>query len=100
MEGFDDGLTTAKGWNNFGGGTVAGRFGGRAALNQWGVMTRSYPGALTNTIVIGVAISSSQTATTVSLMTSGMARVGLVSGGNSYLRIIVATVECNIPTGH
>ncbi len=99
MEGFDDGLTTAKGWNNFGGGTVTGRFGGRAALNQWGVMTRSYPGALTNTIVIGVAISSSQTATTVPLMTSGMARVGLVSGGYIALYRSDNNAQIAISTG-
>ena len=81
MEGFDDGLTTAKGWNNFGGGLITGRFGGKAALNQWGTLTRPYPTALTGTIIIGVAIMSSQTTTTVPLMTNGMARVSLVAGG-------------------
>jgi hypothetical protein len=81
MEGFDDGLTTAKGWNNFGGGTVTGRFGGKAALSQWSTMVRTYPSALTNTTFIGAAFSFSQITATYSMFTNGMARVTLVNGG-------------------
>lgn len=81
MEGFDDGLTTAKGWNNFGGGTVTGRFGGKAALSQWSTMVRTYPSALTNTIFVGAAFSFSQITATYPMLTNGMARVTLVNGG-------------------
>lgn len=81
MEGFDDGLTSAKGWNNFGGNFVGGRFGGKAAISQWSTTTRTYPGALSSTIYIGAAFSFSQITATYSMLTNGMARVTLVNGG-------------------
>jgi hypothetical protein len=81
MEGFDDGLTLAKGWVNFGGNWVTGRFGGKAALSQWSTSIRTYPSALTNTIFVGAAFSFSQITATYSMLTNGMARVTLVAGG-------------------
>jgi len=99
MEGFDDSLTTAKGWVNFGGNWVTGRFGGKAALNQWGALSRAYPSALTNTVVVGTALMTSQITGNLSLMTHGMARVSLVAGGYVALYRSDNNTQIAISTG-
>lgn len=86
IDGFDDGLIATKGWGPTSYSSLpsisAGRFGGGAANrgSNWGFY-RPYPTPPTGTTIVGVALCPTSLTQTYTLLTHGVARVKVVSGG-------------------
>lgn len=91
MEGFDDGLMQQKGWvgtwqpNNYPS-TVTGRFGGKAMQEAYlGGVQRNYATPLTGTVIVGCGVMPWGTTSTMTILTHGMARLKVATGGNLAL---------------
>lgn len=91
IEGFDDGLMQQKGWvgtwspTNYPS-TVSGRFGGKAMQEAYlGGIQRAYATPLTGTVILGCGAMPWGTTNTMTIVTHGMARLKIVTGGNLAL---------------
>ena len=90
MEGFDDGLMIQKGWiGTYSGNNpsvVAGRFGGKALVESYiGGLQRYYGTPPTGTVIMGCAVAPSAITTVLTIVTQGMARLKVSTGGNLAL---------------
>lgn len=91
MEGFDDGLMQQKGWvgtwspSNYPS-TTTGRFGGKSMQEAYlGGIQRNYATPLTGTIILGCGVMPWGTTSTMTIVTHGMARLKVSTGGNLAL---------------